>query len=64
MMTTRLLHLRQMMRQHWRKRKPWLLKMALIRRCISTVSLSQLTQPPAEAFCYANLLEVLLWKSQ
>ena len=64
MMTTRLLHPRQMMRRHLRRRKPLLLKMALIRRCVSAGWLSQLTQLLAEAFRYANLLEALLWKSK
>jgi len=61
MMTTRLLHPRQMMRRHLRRRKPLWLKMASIRRCVSAASLSQLTQLLAEAFRCAHILEALLW---
>jgi len=61
MMTTRLLHPRQMMRRHLRRKKPLRLKMALIRRCVSAASLSQLTQVLAEAFRCAHILEALLW---
>lgn len=61
MMTTRLLHPRQMMRRPLRRRKPLWLKMASIRRCVSAASLSQLTQLLAEAFRCAHILEALLW---